>query len=221
MIKTHQIQYGTNGTNLLTFIKDNNKLDVNYLFIIDKIGNPDINLLLNIINDYKSLKILMIYNIDIGINGIILFANALQRNYILTSLSLTGNIGDAGIKELGQALSKNERLSLFAIQDNTITHHGAYIFSNLIKNNTTLRYISFGKNYNIENNVHDNIKFIVNRNTIIWKNTYWKPYLHMDFNCHKMVMSTLICNDEYNDNGFRMKLPMSVWTYIFSFWLSF
>jgi hypothetical protein len=219
MIKTHHIQSSHDGKNLQHFIKQQDKLDLDYLFITEKICSLDTYLLLKIINDYASLKILMIYNINIGINGIILFSNALERNYTLTSLSLTGNIGDAGIRELGQALSKNQRLSLFAIQDKTITHPGANVFSNLIKNNTTLRYISFGENYNIEKNVHDSLKSIVNRNIIVWKNTYWTPYLHKDFNCHKMVMTTLLCNDEYNDNGFKMKLPMLVWTQIFSFWL--
>ena len=58
------------------------------------------------------------------------------------------------------------------------------------------------------------------RNTIIWENTYWTPYLHMDFNCHNVVMATLLCNDEINDNDFRMKLPMLLWVQIFSFWQS-
>lgn len=206
------------GDNLYNFIKQHDKLDLNYLFITEKICSLDTYLLIKLLHDYKSLKILMIYNIDIGINGILLFANALQRNYTLTSLSLTGHIGDAGIRELGQALSKNERLTLFAIQDKTITNHGSHVFYNLIKNNTTLRYISFGENYNIEKNTHDSLKSIVTRNTISWENTYWTPYLHMDFNCHKMIMTTLLCNDELNDNDFRMKLPMLLWLQIFSFY---
>jgi hypothetical protein len=147
-----------------------------------------------------------------------LFSNALQTNSTLTSLSLTGIIGDDGLNELGLALSKNKRLTLFSIQDNMITHSGAALFSTTIQNNTTLRFISFGNNYNIQKNIHDSIKSLVKRNTIIWKETYWKPKLHIDFNCHKMVISILICNDEINDNEFKLKLPMSVWLYIFSFW---
>ena len=220
MIKSHQIQSSLHGTNLQHFIKQHDKLDLDYLFITEKICNLDTYLLLKILHDYKSLKILMIYNIDIGINGILLFANALQRNYTLTSLSLTGHIGDAGIRELGHALSKNERLSLLAVQDKTITNNGAHVFSNLIKNNTTLRYISFGENYNIEKNTHDSLKSIVIRNTISWRNTYWTPYLHMDFNCHKIIMTTLLCNNEYNDNDLKLKLPILIWIQIFSFWQS-
>ena len=220
MIKSHQIQSSLHGTNLQHFIKQHDKLDLDYLFITEKICNLDTYLLLKILHDYKSLKILMIYNIDIGINGILLFANALQRNYTLTSLSLTGHIGDAGIRELGHALSKNERLSLLAVQDKTITNNGAFVFSTLIKNNTTLRYISFGENYNIEKNTHDSLKSIVICNTISWRNTYWTPYLHMDFNCHKIIMTTLLCNNEYNDNDLKLKLPILIWIQIFSFWQS-
>ena len=221
MSKSHHIAYSNTGTNFFNFIKNNKVLDTNYLFIMEPIRIPDTHLLLKLINEYDSLRILMIYYIDIGLSGMQLFSNALQYNYTLTSLSLTGYIGDDGLKELGQALSKNYRLTLFAIQDKTITNSGASIFTNLIKNNTILRYISFGNNYNIEKITYDNIKYIVIRNTLIWKNTYWKPYLHRDFNCHNMLMTTLLCNGEYNDNDYRLKLPMSLWTYIFSFWLSF
>ena len=220
MDRCHQIPYSADGTNVLDFIQNNNKLDINYLFIMEKIHIPDTHLLLKLITEYDSLKILMLYYIDIGLSGMTLFSNALQHNSTLTSLSLTGFIGDDGLKELGLALSKNERLSLFAIQDKTITHSGAALFSNTIKNNKTLRYISFGNNYNIEKNIHDSIKSIAIRNTLLWHNTYWKPYLHTEFNCHKMVMTTLLCNDEKHDNNneYRLKLPMLVWIYIFSFW---
>ena len=185
---------------------------------MEKIHIPDTHLLLKLINEYDTLKILMIYYIDIGLNGMQLFSNALQNNSTLTSLSLTGNIGDDGLNELGLALSKNKRLTLFSIQDNTITHSGSTLFSTTIQNNTTLRFISFGNNYNIQKNIHDSIKSIVKRNTIIWKETYWKPKLHIDFNCHKMVISTLLCNDEHDVNEFKLKLPITVWLYIFSFW---
>jgi len=225
-MRSHQIPYSADGTNVLDFINNKNKnknkkkLDINYLFIMEPIRIPDTHLLLKLINEYDSLRILMLYYIDIGLSGMTLFSNALQHNSTLTTLSLTGQIGDPGLKELGLALSKNERLSLFAIQDKTITHSGAALFSNTIKNNKTLRTISFGKNYNIEKNIHDNLKTIVNRNIIIWTNTYWKPYLHTDFHCHKMIMTTLLCNDEKHDNNneYRLKLPMIVWIYIFSFY---
>ena len=185
---------------------------------MEPIRIPDTHLLLKLIHEYVSLRILMIYYIDIGLSGITLFSNALQHNTTLTSLSLTGKIGDDGLKELGLALRQNERLTLFAIQDKSITHSGADLFYNTIKNNTNLRFISFGNNYNIEKNSHDSIKCIVKRNTIIWNNTFWQPYLHTDFNCHKIVISTLLCNNEINDNGVILKLPMTVWLYIFSFY---
>ena len=218
MDRCHQIPYSADGTNVLDFIKNNKDVDLNYLFIMEPIRIPDTHLLLKLIHEYVSLRILMIYYIDIGLSGITLFSNALQHNTTLTSLSLTGNIGDAGLKELGLALSKNERLTLFAIQDKSITHSGADLFYNTIKNNTNLRFISFGNNYNIEKNIHDSIKCIVKRNTIIWNNTFWQPYLHSEFNCHKLVMTMLLCDDEYNDNEFKLKLPMSVWLQIFSFY---
>jgi len=218
MDKSYQIAYSHFGNNVLDFIKNTKVIDLNYLFIMEKIHITDTHLLLKLINEYDTLRILMIYYIDIGLSGMQLFSNALQNNSTLTSLSLTGIIGDNGLNELGLALSKNKRLTLFAIQDKTITHSGADLFSTTIQNNTTLRFISFGNNYNIQKNIHDSIKSIVKRNTIIWKETYWKPYLHKDFHCHKIVITTLLCNDEINDNEFRMKLPMSVWLYIFSFW---
>ena len=219
-MKSHQIPSSHYGTNILDFIKNNKVIDLNYLFIMEPIRIPDTHLLLKLINEYDSLRILMIYYIDIGFSGMQLFSNALQTNSTLSSLSLTGEIGDGGLKELGLALSKNERLTLFAIQDKTITHSGAALFYNTIKNNTNLRFISFGNNYNIEKNIHDSIKSIVKRNTLLWNNTFWKPYLHKDFHCHKMIMTTLLCNDEINDNDFRMKLPMLLWIQIFSFWKS-
>ena len=218
MDKSHHIAHSHYGNNILNFIKNNKDVDLNYLFIMEPIRIPDTHLLLKLIHEYVSLRILMIYYIDIGLSGITLFSNALQHNTTLTSLSLTGNIGDAGLKELGLALSKNERLTLFAIQDKSITHSGADLFYNTIKNNTNLRFISFGNNYNIEKNIHDSIKCIVKRNTIIWNNTFWQPYLHSEFNCHKLVMTMLLCDDEYNDNEFKLKLPMSVWLQIFSFY---
>ena len=218
MDKSRHIATSHYGSNILNFIKNNKEVDLNYLFIMEPIRIPDTHLLLKLIKEYVSLRILMIYYIDIGLSGITLFSNALQHNTTLTSLSLTGNIGDAGLKELGLALRQNERLTLFAIQDKSITHSGADLFYNTIKNNTNLRFISFGNNYNIEKNIHDSIKCIVKRNTIIWNNTFWQPYLHSEFNCHKIVMTMLLCNDEYNDNEFKLKLPMSVWLYIFSFW---
>ena len=222
MDKSRHIATSHYGSNILNFIKNNKEVDLNYLFIMEPIRIPDTHLLLKLIHEYVSLRILMIYYIDIGLSGITLFSNALQHNTTLTSLSLTGNIGDAGLKELGLALRQNERLTLFAIQDKSITHSGADLFYNTIKNNTNLRFISFGNNYNIEKNIHDSIKSIAIRNTLLWHNTYWKPYLHTEFNCHKMVMTTLLCNDEKNDtnNEYSLKLPMLVWIYIFSFYQS-
>jgi len=64
----------------------------------------------------------------------------------------------------------------------------------------------------------------VKLNTLIIRNRenfplhHWSPHLCISFtsnsDSNQLILTTLLCNSEYNS-----KLPIRVWTYIFSFWI--
>lgn len=171
-------------------------------------------------------------------------ALVLQTNTSLKELNLdNNNIRDYGAKAISDCLLFNTSLDTLKLLFNNISTIGLNFLANSLLYNTTLSSLDIGANINYprsesirefartlttnktlmelkittlnNNNNNENCISIRNgldRNKVLWENHFWTPLLHKSFTCHRIVLVSLVCN-EY----FSLRLPVSVWEYIFSF----
>eukprot|EP00039_Didymoeca_costata_P009271 m.122266 g.122266 ORF g.122266 m.122266 type:complete len:256 (+) comp14422_c0_seq5:559-1326(+) len=84
---------------------------------------------------------------NIGVDGALAIAEALQKNNTLTTIHLDRNdIGDSGAGSVAVALQKNDTLKTISLDGNGIGAEGARAISEVLANNKSLTTFAFGNN---------------------------------------------------------------------------
>lgn len=192
-----------------------------------------VNLSYNDIEDAGAEAIANALEVNTSINNILLSGNLISAvgakalakclgyNTTLQELKLnTNNIGDVGVEVLAFALETNITLINLDLRLNEISSVGLSAIMKALQSNMTMikLQIDFALHHHayfnlIPQETEEKIKQLMERNTTIRMGQYWSPCYHVAFPFHKIVLTSLICNDE-----FSARLPIHVWKYIFSFW---
>ena len=89
-----------------------------------------------------SLHHLNVSSCQIGDEGAVVLARALEANNTLKTLDLSHNsISDVGVEELGSALASNSSLRGLSLWSNRVFHSGAEALANGLTTNTTLQWL--------------------------------------------------------------------------------
>lgn len=195
----------------------------------NNIGDRGAEAIANALDCNTTLLRISLGNNNIGPDGAEFLASALHNNARLIDFDINyNNIGDVGAEALAIALQYNTTLTSIEICMNKIGIVGFTSLASAVSSNTTLLNISIYEvmHHLIPQEITNTIKKIQIRNQEMRQFQLWSPWLHLSFpmQCHPMVMSTLLCNEETsnetsNDNEYSnsLRLPSQVWMYIFSF----
>lgn len=167
------------------------------------------------------------YN-NIDDTGAQALADMLLTNNSLIKLELRNNeIGNIGFQSLCEALVVNNTLESLLLSYNPIT-----IFDPVFKtlsSNTNIINLDIA-NYHMSYDMIKRIKLLIDKNIYKYNQQNWRYWRHLtfpiissclytniqkniQFSCHSMVLTSLVCNSE-----FSVILPIDIWKYIFTFW---
>lgn len=203
----------------------------------------DLNLQFNNLVDYtySVLQILDRTNIThlkisdkihLNDNCLLAIANLLQNNQ-LKSLNISWNrITDPQAIIIANAIKTNSSLMSLDISSNRITD--IEIIMDAVSINTSILNIYIGMQINANGIIEltpdnlNNIKTYTTRNQLLYDNSFWFPYKHLDFIpqnsfgslfnnnlCNNIIVSSLLCNSVYNPN--IPNIPTHIMLYIYSF----
>lgn len=190
----------------------------------NNIGDRGAEAIANALDCNTTLLRISLGNNNIGPDGAEFLASALHNNARLIDFDINyNNIGDVGAEAFALALRINKSITSIHMSVNNISIVGFTSLASAVSSNTTLLNISiYEVIHRIPREITNTIKKIQIRNEAMRQLQLWSPWVHLSFpmQCHPMVMSTLLCNEETsNENEYSnsLRLPSQVWMYIFSF----
>ena len=142
----------------------------------------------------------------------------LVYNQTLTNLDFSGNrFGDDTAQALASLIKNNNIISGIWCRNGNISRESYDAIIKALEENITLySFDCYSSTMTEEQRVKLNTLIIRNRENFPLH--HWSPHLCISFtsnsDSNQLILTTLLCNSEYNS-----KLPIRVWTYIFSFWI--
>ena len=106
----------------------------------------------NVLKLIQSLESVNLYNHQIGHEGAIVLAQALQQNKVVEVLNLcNNNIGNEGAIAFARTLQTNQTLKELNLCSNNIGNEGVIALANVLKTNQTLKELILSCNNDIGN----------------------------------------------------------------------